>query len=178
MATKFSTADDIYRKLVRENEPRSSSDESWLYGLVAFAVIEERRISWAEHHNEHHGKLPTPDEIRDWYEKQPESELLNAKEKASDALLAYSNEFVESAIEECRQKVEEEVIVGTIEKVGNLGRQFGINIVGGFIGALLFAIILAMFSFIGVNDISPVQIGKHFKAEIEKSKTEIMDNDQ
>nr|VFK24388.1 MAG: hypothetical protein BECKMB1821G_GA0114241_100829 [Candidatus Kentron sp. MB]VFK30652.1 MAG: hypothetical protein BECKMB1821I_GA0114274_10175 [Candidatus Kentron sp. MB]VFK75362.1 MAG: hypothetical protein BECKMB1821H_GA0114242_102037 [Candidatus Kentron sp. MB] len=90
----------------------------------------------------------------------------------------YSDEFVESAIKECRQKIEKEIIGGTIKKVGNPWRQFGINIAGGFVGALLFAMILAMFSFIGVNDISPVQTGKYFKVEIEKSKTEVMNNDQ
>jgi len=38
MMTKFSTSDDIYQELVEE------SDESWLYGLVVFAIAEEQRI--------------------------------------------------------------------------------------------------------------------------------------
>lgn len=39
----YSSSDDIYRELVED------SDESWLYGLVAYAVVEEQRIEWAKH---------------------------------------------------------------------------------------------------------------------------------
>lgn len=178
MATKFSASDDIYRNLAQGNESNLPSDESWLYGLVAFAVIEERRISWAEHYNHINGKPPDSDEIRNWYEQQPESELLGAKGRAEDALQAYSDKVVESAIKEREKEIEEGIIVNAINRLSGPWRQLRINIVGGFIGALLFAMILAMFSFIGVNDISPVQIGKHLKGEIEKSKTEVMDNGQ
>lgn len=41
---KYSGSPDIYRELVED------SKENWLYGLVAFAVVEEQRIEWMKHY--------------------------------------------------------------------------------------------------------------------------------
>jgi hypothetical protein len=40
---------DIYKKLVED------SNENWLYGLVAFAIVEEQRIEWMRHFEECNG---------------------------------------------------------------------------------------------------------------------------
>ena len=53
----FSGPEEIYRELVEESE------EDWLYGLVAFAVIEERRIEWMKHQEEHTGNPPSSNEV-------------------------------------------------------------------------------------------------------------------
>ncbi|VFN00910.1 MAG: hypothetical protein BECKG1743F_GA0114225_105291 [Candidatus Kentron sp. G] len=86
-------AEDIYRELVEE------SDESWLLGLVAFAMVEEQRIEWMRHHEQHHDALPSPDEIRGWYEQQSPGVLLRAKGTADNALQAYSEDV--SSVLDC-----------------------------------------------------------------------------
>nr|VFK51996.1 MAG: hypothetical protein BECKTUN1418D_GA0071000_101331 [Candidatus Kentron sp. TUN]VFK53554.1 MAG: hypothetical protein BECKTUN1418F_GA0071002_10244 [Candidatus Kentron sp. TUN]VFK54971.1 MAG: hypothetical protein BECKTUN1418E_GA0071001_10244 [Candidatus Kentron sp. TUN] len=169
MATKFSTPDDIYRELVDESE------ESWLYGLVAFAIIEERRIDWARHHQNNNGKPPSSDDIRSWYEQQPESELLHAKGEAENALREYSDKVVQSDIEEYGEKIKEDVIVGEIRKLGRFWPQFGINLVGSVASALLFATLLLILAFLVLNDISPVQIGVQI-GEDPKGEIEVIDD--
>nr|VFK33046.1 MAG: hypothetical protein BECKMB1821G_GA0114241_11356 [Candidatus Kentron sp. MB]VFK35640.1 MAG: hypothetical protein BECKMB1821I_GA0114274_11347 [Candidatus Kentron sp. MB]VFK77480.1 MAG: hypothetical protein BECKMB1821H_GA0114242_11456 [Candidatus Kentron sp. MB] len=153
MTTKFSTSDDIYRELVQESE------ESWLYGLVAFALIEERRIDWARHYENTNERPPNSDEIKNWYEQQPKSELLRAKGEAENALQEYSDEVVQSDIEEYGEKIKEDVVVREIRKLGRFWPQFGINLAGGVTSAVLFAALLLILAFFVLNDISPVQIG-------------------
>nr|VFJ94387.1 MAG: hypothetical protein BECKH772A_GA0070896_1007114 [Candidatus Kentron sp. H]VFJ95268.1 MAG: hypothetical protein BECKH772B_GA0070898_1007414 [Candidatus Kentron sp. H]VFK01671.1 MAG: hypothetical protein BECKH772C_GA0070978_1007014 [Candidatus Kentron sp. H] len=172
MTTKFSTSDDIYRELVQESE------ESWLYGLVAFAIIEERRIDWVRHYEVTNGRSPNSDETRSWYEQQPESELLRAKGEAENALREYSDEVVQSDIEEYGEKIKENIVVSEIRKLGRFWPQFGVNLAGGVTSAVLFAALLLILAFLVLNDISPVQIGVQIgenpKGEIE----EVIGNDK
>nr|VFK42442.1 MAG: hypothetical protein BECKSD772F_GA0070984_11228 [Candidatus Kentron sp. SD]VFK48247.1 MAG: hypothetical protein BECKSD772E_GA0070983_11189 [Candidatus Kentron sp. SD] len=167
VTTKFSTSDDIYRELVQESE------ESWLYGLVAFAIIEERRIDWVRHYEVTNGGPPNSDETRSWYEQQPESELLRAKGEAENALREYSDEVVQSDIEEYGEKIKENIVVSEIRKLGRFWPQFGVNLAGGVTSAVLFAALLLILAFLVLNDISPVQIGVQIgenpKGEIEEA---------
>jgi len=71
--TKYAGAQDTYRELVEE------SNESWLLGLVAFAVVEEQRVEWMRHYEKSHGALPTADQVHGWVEPQPPGALLGAK---------------------------------------------------------------------------------------------------
>ncbi len=77
---QISSSEDVYRQLVEE------SDEDWLYGLVAFAVVEEQRIEWMKHFEEHNGRAPSTVDIQHWYEQQPEGVLLRAKGDSENAL--------------------------------------------------------------------------------------------
>lgn len=70
---KYNGPEDIYKELVEE------SDENWLYGLVAFAVIEEQRIEWMKHLQQNAGQAATPEQISEWYQQQPPNCLLRAK---------------------------------------------------------------------------------------------------
>ncbi len=161
MATIFTTSDEIYRKLVDE------SDESCLYGLLAFAVIEEQRIEWAKHFEENNERTPNFDEINGWYEQQPESVLLRAKGTAETTLQQFSEEVVDSVLEEHRKEIEESIVVGEIRSLGRFWPQFGVNLAGGFASALLFAVLLIIVAFLVLNDVSPVQFGEHIKSKIE-----------
>ena len=87
-----SSADDIYRELVEEAE------EDWLYGLVAFAVMEERRIEWMQHRETATGSVPNADQIREWYEQQPPGALLRAKGEAESALQLYSDDVLQEVL--------------------------------------------------------------------------------
>lgn len=69
----YSGSVDVYRELVED------SQESWLLGLVAFAIVEEQRIEWMRHHQERTGGVPTAEHIQSWYEQQPSGTLLRAK---------------------------------------------------------------------------------------------------
>lgn len=161
---KFSGSEEIYKALVEDSE------ESWLLGLVAFAVIEEQRIEWMRHQELNTGSLPIADEIKKWYEQQPESVLLRAKGTAENALKVYSGEVVEMVLEDQRKEIEEGIIVSEIKGLKAFWPQFGVNLAGGFISALLFAIFLAIMAFFVLNDTSPVQIGSELKQKIEVKK--------
>ncbi len=106
----YSGSEEIYRELVEESE------ESWLYGLTAFAIIEEQRIEWMRHFEQTHGELPGPDKVRDWYEQQPPSVLLRAKGTAEATLQAYSEEVNELLIEEQRREIEQGIVVDEIKE--------------------------------------------------------------
>ena len=163
---KFSGPEEIYKKLVQDSE------ESWIYGLVAFAVIEEQRIEWMKHQESNNGSLPTADEIKSWYEHQPESVLLKAKGTAENALKVYSDEVVDIVLEEQHKEIEEGIIVNEIRDLKAFWPQFGVNLAGGFVSALLFALFLAIMAFFVIYDTSPVQIGTELKQKIEVEKND------
>lgn len=161
---KYTCSADIYRELVED------SKESWLYGLVAFAVIEEQRIEWMRHYEIQKGRVPNDAEIKSWYEQQPDGVLLRAKGTAENALQTFSTEVLEVANGDIRKEIEENVIVGEIKKLGSFWPQFGVNLAGGFCSALLFAAFLIIMAFLVLNDTSPVEIGKKFNPPIEEKK--------
>ena len=78
--SNLSGPEDTYKLLVEQ------SQDNWLYGLVAFAVLEEQRIEWMRHIESKSGALPTDQQIRDWYQQQPSSVLLRARGTAENAL--------------------------------------------------------------------------------------------
>ncbi len=157
----YSGSDEIYRELVEESE------ESWLYGLTAFAIIEEQRIEWMRHFEQSRGELPGPDEVRGWYEQQPPTALLRAKGEAESALQTYSEEVNELVIEEQRREVEQGMIVGEIRSLKRFWPQFGMSLAGGFVGAMLFAALLGLFTFFVVSDTSPVEIARQLRNDTE-----------
>lgn len=69
-------SEDAYSTLVERGE------EGWIYGLVAFAIFEEKRIEWVRHIRSRSGCLPNSEQIREWYEQQPVSALIRARETA------------------------------------------------------------------------------------------------
>ncbi len=153
--TQLKGSEDIYRQLVDESE------ESWILGLLAFAVIEEQRIEWMKHHADNNGgSIPGADEVAKWYEQQPPSILLKAKGTAENALKAYADEVLEILIEDARQEIEQSLILTEIRETRKFWPQFGVNLAGGFISALLFAVLLTAFALLVFNDTSPVEIAK------------------
>lgn len=161
---KYSGSADVYKELVED------SKDNWLYGLVAFAVVEEQCIEWMKHYESQNGKMPNDNDIKSWYEQQPDSVLLRAKGTAENALQTFSAEVLEVANGDIRKEIEESVIISEIKKIGSFWPQFGVNIVGGFCSALLFAAFLIVMAFFVLNDTSPVEIGKKIKPPIEEKK--------
>jgi hypothetical protein len=90
---QISSSEDVYRQHVEE------SDEAWLYGLVAFAVVEEQRIEWMKHIEEHNGRAPSTVDIQRWYEQQPGGVLLRAKGDTENALTLYADEVLQEILE-------------------------------------------------------------------------------
>jgi hypothetical protein len=154
---KFCGAEDIYRDLVEE------SDQSWILGLVAFAIVEEQRIEWMRHHEKLTGAIPSALEVQRWYEQQPESVLLRAKGTAENALQVYSEEVSAIMEGEYRKEIEDGIVVGEIRSMNRFWPQFGVNLAGGFASALLFAAVLTVFAVLVLNDTSPVEIVKGLK---------------
>jgi hypothetical protein len=150
---KFSGPEDVYDELVE------NSEESWILGLVAFAVVEEQRIEWMKHQVEHTGNRPDAAAIKSWYEQQPKSVLLRARDTAETRLKDYSSTIVEEILEESGKEIEEGIIVGEIRAANKFWPQFGVNFAGGFASALVFAGFLVLMAFLVFNDISPIQFG-------------------
>lgn len=156
---KYSGAEDIYGELVDE------SDQSWLLGLVAFAVVEEQRVEWMRHHERLNGSLPSPSEVQSWYQQQPSSVLLRARGTAENALQVYSEEVVAAINGEYRKEIEQGIIVGELKELKRFWPQFGVNLAGGFVSALLFAFVLVFVAFFVLNDPSPVGMVKDLKQQ-------------
>jgi len=166
---QISSSNDVYRQLVEE------SDEDWLFGLLAFAVIEEQRIEWMKHFEVNNGGAPGSAEIQHWYEQQPNGVLLRAKGDAENSLQAYADEVLQEILETERREVAESVIVAEIRLGRRFWPQFGINVAAGFASAALFAAVLTIIAAIVFYDLSPVAIGKelsgHQTGEAQSGKT-------
>jgi hypothetical protein len=65
--TRYCGSQDIYSELVEKSE------QNWLLGLVAFAIVEEQRIEWMRHFEITNNRPPSDDEVRAWYQQQPSS---------------------------------------------------------------------------------------------------------
>ena len=158
---KYTKSDEIYKQLVED------SDEDWLYGLVAFAVVEEQRIEWAKHHEECNGQTPTADEITQWYGSQPANVLLRAKGAAENALQVYAGEVLNTVEEYTRRDIEEGIIVREIQSQNRFLPQFGVSLAASFASALLIAAVLIIFAFLVFSDTSAVDIGKQLANDTE-----------
>ena len=157
-------AEDVYRELVED------SNQSWLLGLVAFAVVEEQRIEWMRHHERTAGALPSADQIKHWYSQQPPSVLLRAKGTAENALQVYSEEvsaLLEAAI---RKSTEDGLIIGEIRATNRFWPQFGANIAAGIVSSVIFAAVLVLVAVVVFNDPSPVAMVKNLKSPTEGVK--------
>ena len=157
----FSGSEDIYRELV-ENVPE---DEEWLLGLVSFAIVEERRIEWMKHFEKINGIKPTPSEVEKWYGDQPNNTLLLAKDTAKTRLESYAQDAIAVYDEDNRNEILEGIIIQEIQDLKRRGPQLLVNIVGGLISALVFAIMLALFVIVINNDSSPVEITNKILSE-------------
>jgi len=159
---EYKGPEDIYKVLVED------SDENWLYGLVAFAIIEERRIEWMRHFEEHNEKSPTTEEIENWYRQQPHSALIRAKGEAENALKVYANDVIDVALDEKNNEIEEGIIVSEIRESRKFWPQFGVNFAGGFVASIVFAALLIVVAFFVLHDTSPAEIGANLKHNLKE----------
>lgn len=150
----YSSSDDTFRELVEE------TDDDYLLSLVAFAIVEDRRVDWKKHFEEGHGREPTTEEVRNWYEQQPVGALRRAKAEAEEKLREFSNEVVATLEEEIGAEIEEEVIVREIRFVGGFWRQFRVNFSASLASAVVLALLLGLVAYMVFSDITPVDIGK------------------
>lgn len=163
---RLTGSEDVYRRLV------GSTEERWLYGLVSFALVEERRIEWMRHRENHDGAPPEEAEIRRWYEQQTENDLMRAEEQAEAALTIYADEILNDILKAETQKAIDRSILGEIERAGRWWRQLAINTVAGVAAAFIFALILVGVTRIVFTDPSPVGIMKEIVGERTKEKTD------
>ena len=165
---RFTGPEDIYAELV-ENVPK---DEEWLLGLVAFAVVEEQRIEWIKHQSENNGGPPSKDEIDNWYQQQPQGVLLRAKDTAEARLTDYAQNAISIYMSDFQKETEEGIIVSEIREIKKFWPQFGVNLAGGFVSALLFAALLTLVAFFVYNDKSPADIGARLAEETQEDSDE------
>ena len=158
---KYAGCEDIYDELIGDEST------SWLLGLVAFAVVEEQKIEWIKHWTKNKGGPPSSDEIQKWYEQLPSGSVLRAKGTAENALQLFSAEVIEENDKETRRQVEESIIVSEIRDLKRFWPQFGVNLAGGFISSLLFALVLVAIAVIVIKDPSPVSLLEKYKKKSE-----------
>ena len=166
----YSGPEDTYKELI-DDVPE---DSEWLFGLVAFAVIEERKIEWIRHQTENHGDAPTDDGIKSWYEDLTSGELLRAKDTAKARLEDYGETVIEASKIDYENSLRDSILVDEIREIKRFWPQFGVNLVGGFASAILFAAFLAIFAFLVFSDTSPVDLVKENIGE----QTEVNQNGQ
>ncbi|MDO8281437.1 MAG: hypothetical protein Q7U10_02230 [Thermodesulfovibrionia bacterium] len=162
--SKISGPVDIYKELV-EDVPEN---EEWLLGLVAFGVIEEQKIEWMKHHRDHHGSLPTDEQIQSWYQQQPSGVLLRAKDTAQARLTSYAQDAITTYMSDFEKETVEGIVVQEIREIKKFWPQFGVNLVGGFASSLLFAALVTLIAFFVLNDASPVELGAQLKINNEE----------
>lgn len=165
---KYTGPEDIYKELV-EDVPEN---EEWLLGLVAFAVVEEQKIEWMKHQSENNGGVPSDADVKWWYQQLPSGVLLRAKDTAETRLKDYAESVVSAYLSDYESELREGIIVSEIRETKKFWPQFGVNLAGGFVSALLFAALLSIVAFFVLNDTSPVQIGKELR-----EKSEVIDHD-
>jgi len=175
---RFSGPEDIYKQLVED----APEDEDWLFGLVAFAVIEEQKIEWMKHQVENNNVTPSKQDIDNWYKQLPSGVLLRAKDTAEARLTDYAKDSISDYMSDFQRETEEGIIVGEIREIKKFWPQFGVNLAGGFISALLFASLLTLVAFFVYNDTSPVEIGAklggHEEKEVQIEKKEASHDEQ
>lgn len=160
---KYSGPEDTYKELV-EDVPE---DEEWLLGLVAFAVVEEQKIEWIKHQSEHNGGPPSNEDILIWYQQLPGGVLLRAKDTAEARLRDYGENAISTYMADYEKEFRDSVVLNEIAELKKFWPQFGVNLAGGFISALLFAALLTLVAFFVLNDTSPVEIGKSIRVQAE-----------
>lgn len=161
IAKKYGGCEDIYDELVGDEST------SWLLGLVAFAVVEEQKIEWIKHWAKSNGGPPSGEEVKRWYEQLPPGTVLRAKGTAENALQVFSAEVIEENDQETRKQIEESIIVNEIRDMKRFWPQFGVNLAGGFISALLFALLLVAIAVIVIKDPSPVGLLENYNKNSE-----------
>ena len=152
--TSLSGPEDAYRNLVEK------SPEGWIYGLVAFAVLEEQRIEWMRHVESRSGCLPSSEQIRNWYEQQPASTLIRARGTAESMLSDYAEDLAESLDENHRRAILNDVIVGEIRSINRFWPKFGANVAAGIVGTIIFSALLVLVVQVVVRDPSPISVIK------------------
>jgi len=86
--------------------------------------------------------------------------LLRAKGTAENALGLFSTEVIEENDKVNLQRIEESIVVGEIKELKRFWPQFGVNLAGGFISSLLFALLLVAIAVIFINNPSPIDLVK------------------
>lgn len=163
---QITNSDSVYKELVED------SQEAWLYGLVAFAIFEEQRIEWLKHVEETTGQVPTSEEVENWYRQKPPGSILRVKGDAETALAAFINESVEEAVKAEQEKILESAILTEVRMARRFWPQFGINVAGGLVGAIVFSAILIILATILVANVSPISIYKSYQEQvIQESKS-------
>ena len=120
-----------------------------------------------KHHSVNGDGLPTDEEIRAWYKQQPSGVLLRAKDTAESRLTSYAEDAIAAYMTDIEQEIRDGVIVQEIRQTRKFWPQFGVNLAGGFAGALLFAALLTLIAFFALNDVSPVGIASQIGTQNE-----------
>lgn len=110
---------------------------------------------------------PSADQIQQWYAQLPPGAVLRAKGTAENALALYSTEVVEEVSEETRKEIESSVLVNEIRDLKRFWPQFGVNLAGGFISSLLFALLLVALALILFKSPSPIDIANQVSSQPE-----------
>jgi len=133
---QISSSEDVYRNLVGD------PSNSWLHGLVAFAVFEQQRIEWMQHFRDNNKRAPSTDEVTHWYQQQPDGSLLRAKGEAENALILFNQDVLDEIMQQEREDILNSTLVEEIRLIRKFGPQFWTAVAAGLTSALLFVLIM------------------------------------
>jgi hypothetical protein len=168
---KYAGPEDIYRETVEQPQ------QGWLVGLLAFAVVEERRIEWVRHRRRTVDAAPTSEEVQAWYEAQPHGAVVRAVAHAESALRGYGKQVAEDFDEAHRLQVAEGVVVAEIRRLGRWAPVLGMNVLGGLIGSTLFTALLILLGTLVLNEPSASELAGRLKDHMENGYVEEGNND-
>lgn len=138
--------------------------------LHAYGYYSSRKFEWIETL----GREPSSEELTVWIENRTKSELDAIKDSCYQNNVSYSfvilkdeiekqkREAIENYLQNIPYQIETKIkdIQNLIDNRTNFWKQFGLNILGGVLGAVIFTCIALLFYYIVVIDPSAVKAGK------------------
>jgi hypothetical protein len=142
------SGDEAFKVLVEGDERHD------VYGYVAYAIMEELRVQQLRHIEGKEDETGSLRERDGWYRAQPLVMLERVQDTAEGVVDDFASGALEDTLEEHTTRISESVVVTEIARRTRKWPAFWISVAGGFVGTLLFAILLAAVGFIWTNDYS------------------------
>jgi hypothetical protein len=129
---------DVFTRLVDEAE------HSFELGLMAFALIENKRFDWMRHVEKYENRTPDQSEIDRWHRELPPSELRIAVDHAESMLRNSAETIMGEVLDLEVRRVRDSTLFTEIQTLRRFWPAFGVNVAGGLTSALVFAALVVL----------------------------------
>jgi hypothetical protein len=138
--SRFSDADEVLTYLRDKYGPDADGDTHAL-ALFTYAVVEDDRLSWAEHIHEQTSVAPTEAETQAWFQSKPPKYFLEKERLAEQWFLSVARIVLADEIESLKQ----EAIRETIGDLRRFWPGFMAGNLAGVTSNFLFALLIVLF---------------------------------